>query len=239
MREINFTPLLLVVALGACAPASSESPELAALDESWEAALNAGDVDALVALYTDDARLLPPNVERGQGREAIAAAFGEMVSAGLTGELETIEARVAGDIGYTVGTYSLKGPDGAEVDRGKYMATWRPVGGEWRMSNDTWNSDMPAPFSGTTLMITHEVEDPARWLAAWRGADSRHKMFAQNGAPHVRTYQSASNPRLTGLLIDVADMGALETMLNSPEGAAAKRQDGVRDPTMRVFMEVK
>ncbi len=239
MRRINFAPLLLVVAVGACAPTSSESPELAALDESWEAALNAGDVDALVALYTDDARLMPPNAERGQGREAIAAVFGEMVSAGLTGELETIEAMVAGDIGYTVGTYSLKGPDGAAVDRGKYMATWRQVGGEWRMSNDTWNSDMPAPFSGTTVLATHEVNDPAHWRAAWQGPNSRHQMFAQHGAPNVRLYQSSSNPRLTGLLIEVSDMDAFQAMLNSPEGAAAKRADGVRDPTLRIFMEMK
>ncbi len=89
------------------------------------------------------------------------------------------------------------------------------------------------------MLATHEVNDPAHWRAAWQGPNSRHQMFAQHGAPNVRLYQSSSNPRLTGLLIEVSDMDAFQAMLNSPEGAAAKRADGVRDPTLRIFMEMK
>lgn len=240
MRSLDLAPLLLVVAIGACAaPVGEESSELAALGERWMEAFNAGDVDALAAFYAEDARLLPPNAELGQGREVARAAFSDMIASGIKGQLETIEAVAAGDVGYRVGTYSLQGPDGAALDRGKYIEVWRRIDGAWQIENDIWNSDMPTPFSGTALMITHEVDDAGRWRAAWQGADSRHAMFAQHGAPNVRTFQSLTNPKLTGLLIDVADMDAFQAFLESPAAIRAKAEDGVRDATLRVFEAMK
>jgi ketosteroid isomerase-like protein len=240
MRKLNFAALLVIIAAAACyPPAAQESSELAAKADAWETALNAGDVDAIVALYTEDCRLMPPGAALVEGHAAVREIFGGMIDAGITGELETVEAMVAGDLGYRVGTYTLMTVEGMEVDRGKYIEVWRQVGGEWKITNDVWNSDLPGGSEGTTLSITHEVNDAARWLAAWQGADSRHEMFAQHGAPSVRVFQSVDNPNLTGLLIDVTDMDALQAFLDSPEGTRAKAEDGVMDPTMRVFMEVK
>ena len=239
MKKLDrVTPSLLslVVFLGACAPTGSqESSELAATTDTWTAVLNAGDVDALAALYAEDARLLPPNGAMEQGRAAVREEFGAMIAAGLKGELSTLEALVAGDIGYKVGTYKVLGPDGSVVDRGKFIEVWRQVGGAWKIANDIWNSDMPVP----NLLVTHNVVDADRWLAAWRGPDSRHQMFAAHGAPSVRVFQSAQDPNLTGLLIGVTDMDAFQAMLESPEGAAAKAADGVADASMRVFTEVQ
>jgi len=201
----------------------------------WTAALNAGDVEAVAAHYAEDARLLPPNGAMTQGREAVRQEFGAMVAAGLKGELSTLEAVVAGDIGYKVGTFKVMGPDGSVVDRGKFIEVWQQVGSDWMIINDIWNSDMPVP----NLMVTHNVVDAERWLAAWRGPDSRHGLFAENGAPSVRVFQSAQDPNLTALLIGVTDMDAFRAMLESPEGAAAKGADGVVDASMRVFTEVQ
>ena len=33
----------------------------------------------------------------------------------------------------------------------------------------------------THVLITHEVEDADKWLAAWRGDDGRKAMFAEHG----------------------------------------------------------
>jgi ketosteroid isomerase-like protein len=240
MRGLNFAALLAIVGVAACYPPSAqESPEIAALSDQWEAALNGGDIDALVAMYAEDSRLLPPNAELGEGLEAVRAAFGEMIAAGLTVELETVEAVAGGDIGYRVGTFVLQTADGMEVDHGKFIEVWRQVDGEWKIANDIWNSDMPAAGAGTVMIATHEVTDAAKWLAAWQGPGSRHELFAQHGAPNVRVFQSPDNPNLTGLLIEVADMQALEAMLNSPEGVAAATEDGVKRSTLRFFAEVK
>ena len=240
MRNIAFVGLLTIFVVAGCAPpAAQNSSDLAARGENWAERLNAGDIDGVAALYSENARLLPPNAPMVQGRDAIGAAFQSMVDAGLTGSLETIEAMVAGDLGHRVGTYVLTAPDGSVFDHGKYIETWHEIGGEWQMTADIYNSDLPsgAP-AGTLLMASHQVDDADVWLAAWQGEDSRHAVFAEHGAPGVRVFQDPANPNMTGLLIDVADMEALHAFLSSEEGAAAKAEDGVQDDGMRFLVEV-
>lgn len=155
MRGIRLAALSMMVVVVACAPpAAQESPDVAVKAQEspdhvakaavWEQNFNAGDIDGIVALYTEDARLLPPDAEMSQGLDAVRATFGGLIDAGLTGTLNTTEAMVAGDIGYRFGTFSLQAPDGSEAYRGKYMEIWRQVGGEWKISADIWNSDQPA-----------------------------------------------------------------------------------------------
>ena len=67
----------------------------------------------------------------------------EMIDSGLVLELETIEATVSGDVGYNFGTFTLHTPDGRLEDRGKFIEIWRLVDGEWKISNDIFNSDLP------------------------------------------------------------------------------------------------
>jgi len=244
MKFLNLTTaLLVIVGVAACAPApqgSQDSPEISAGAKAWNEALNAGDIESIVAMYTEDARILPPNAEIAQGHDAARKIFGSMIDAGLGGTLATLEATAAGDIGYRVGTYVLETADGTVADKGKYIETWRLVDGSWKISNDQFSSDLPARGSGgTTVAITHEVEDADRWLAAWQGEGSRHELFALHGAPHVRVFQSPESPNHVGLVIDVEDMEALQSFLSSPEGEQAKAEDGVKDATMTVLAEVK
>lgn len=91
----------------------------------------------------------------------------------------------------------------------------------------------------THVLITHEVEDGAHWLAAWTGPDSRHKLFKDNGAKHVHTFQDGANPNLTGLVVAVADMDKFMAMLESDEGKAAAAADGVKMDTMVLLVEKK
>ena len=221
-----------------CAP-QDQSAELAALTDGWEKALNAGDVDALAALYADDCVLMPPNMELAKGQGAARGAFGEMIAAGQTGELDTITATAAGGVGYHTGTYWIKDANGTIIDRGKYMEGWQKVGGEWKIVHDIWNSDLAQFASATTLAITHDVKDGDHWLAAWQGENSRHDMFAKHGVDNVRVFQNPEAPTQIGILVDVADMEAFHAFLNSEEGAAAKAEDGVLDKGMRMYMEVK
>ena len=200
-----------------------------------------GDIEAVVALYESDARLLPPNEEMQTGADAVRASFGAMIDAGLTGKLNSVETQVAGDFAYNVGTYILMAGD-TQVDSGKYMETWhRGKDGQWRYSNDIWNSDTPVatPGDNAHLVILHEVDDAEHWLAAWRGENSRHQLFEANGAAHVHTFQNADNPHLTGLLVSVTDMDALNAMLSSEEGLAAAAADGVRADTLKVLTEAE
>ena len=232
------TALFALVACSQGGP-SSDPSEIIARSDAWDDALNAKDIDTLVDLYTSDARVMPPNGETGRGSDAVRAQFGDMIDAGLTGELKTVELQVMGDTGYNVGTYILRAGD-ETADTGKFIETWkRGQDGVWRISNDIWNSNgaVETAQEKTHLMILHEVDDVDHWLAAWRGEDSRHQLFEANGAAHVHTFRSPSNTNLTGLVISVTDMGALQEMLESDEGLAAAAEDGVRRDTMRVLTE--
>jgi uncharacterized protein (TIGR02246 family) len=230
--------------IAACnqAPMSADPSVITSRSDAWEAALNAKDIDALVELYATDARILPPNGKMQTGRDAVRAAFGGMIDAGLGGELTSIETRVVGDIGYNVGTYALTA-DGATVDTGKFIEIWhRGDDGQWRYANDIWNSDAPvamaeAPHSH--LMIVHDVDDGDHWLAAWRGDDSRHKLFEANGAAHVHAFQNPDNPNQTGLVVAVTDMDAINAMLQSEEGQAAAKADGVKMDSIVMLTEAK
>jgi ketosteroid isomerase-like protein len=242
MKKLIIVLPLLLVAIGCTqSPPPADPSVIHARSAEWEAALNAGDVEAVVALYESDARLLPPNAEIQTGPDAVRAIFGGMIDAGLTGKLNSMETQVAGDYAYNVGKYILTVGD-TVVDTGKYMETWhRGDDGQWRYTNDIWNSDMPVASGGGNahLVITHEVSDPVKWLAAWRGENSRHQLFEANGAAHVHALQSATNPHLTGLVISVADMDALNAMLSSEEGQAAAAEDGVMADTMKMLTEAE
>jgi ketosteroid isomerase-like protein len=231
----------MVLVVVACAPAGSKpSPELAAAAEKWQAAMNAGDVDAIAALYWDDARLLPPNAGMQTGHAAVRASFEGMIAAGLRAELPTVEATMAGDIGYRIGSYTLTAPDGTVADRGKFIETWKNEGGTWKISNDIWNSDMPPPPpAGETLIFTHDVKDADHWLAAWTGDNSREEMFKQHGVSSARKFQCMDKPNTTAVMLQVTDMAALQAVMGSPEVAQAKSEDGVKDKTLRAFAEVQ
>jgi ketosteroid isomerase-like protein len=237
------TLLSMALAITACGQnlPDTDTAALEARSDAWEAALNSKDIDTLVSLYTDNARLLPPDGTMTSGPDGIRASFGGMVDAGISGETTRVETTVNGNIGYIVGTFNLV-VGGETIGTGKYIETWhRGDDGLWLISNDIFNNDpsTKSKMDMTHIMITHSVNDADLWSAAWSGPDSRKKMFKENGAAHVHAFRSQVNPNLTGLVIAVKDMDALNAMLMTDEGTAAAAEDGVRADTMVVMTEVK
>jgi ketosteroid isomerase-like protein len=98
----------------------------------------------IAALYTDDAKVLPPDAPIVSGKDAIASFWQEAaISLGLLGAtLNTLDLEVAGDTAYEVGEAQLETTNGpAKV---KYVVVWRQrEDGIWRLHRDIWNS-MPA-----------------------------------------------------------------------------------------------
>jgi ketosteroid isomerase-like protein len=239
-KLITVIPLFIILVGCNQAAAPGDPSEITARSAEWDVALNAKDVDALAALYTDDARIMPPNAAMTVGVEGVRAQFGGMIDAGVGVKLTSIEASVSGNMGQNIGTFEIS-VGGAVVDVGKFIETWeRGDDGAWRISNDIYNSDNPPAGSNNEhLMIIHEVNDADHWLAAWRGDNSRRHMFEANGAAHVHTFTNPDNPHQAGLVISVSDMDALNTMLASEEGMAAADADGVRSDTIRVLTEAE
>lgn len=242
--KVSGTTLMLALLLGACnqADMTTDTTLGSAHSAKWVSLLNAKDIDGLVALYTDDARVMPPNGPMKMGHDAVREEFGAMIDAGISGTLTSIESKALGDIGYNIGTYELQ-MGGDTIDTGKWIETWeRGEDGQWRISADIWNSDNPvAPPESmvmTHMLGTHRVGNAEVWLAAWRGEDGRRTDFAANGAPHVHVMQSPDDPNLTGLFIGLSDPDAFEAWLNSKEGQAAAAEDTVDMSTLTLLMEV-
>jgi ketosteroid isomerase-like protein len=154
----------VVLALSACAPAAPPPPAAAdtSADEAalkaatltWMEAYNAGEVEKIVALYTDDAVLMPPHVPVASGHAAIRAFLttdtAGAKAAGVKLVPGTSTVGVAGDTGWESGTYTIADASGATVDSGSFLSVSHKVNGKWLYYRDTYNSDRPLPPAGAT-----------------------------------------------------------------------------------------
>ncbi|MCW8984546.1 MAG: DUF4440 domain-containing protein, partial [Thermoanaerobaculales bacterium] len=109
---------------------------------AWMEAFSTKDIEAITAFYAEDAVLLPPNTPAIFGRDAISATIQEMFAAGLAIQLEDLEIKVAGNLGYKAGRYRSTAEDGSLVDRGKYIEIWSKIDGKWVLHRDIWNSSV-------------------------------------------------------------------------------------------------
>jgi len=154
---VNILKTAAIVAVGLVALAAcQQAPKNTAADESairesslaWAAAYNAGDADAVAALYAEDAVVQPPGapsvVGRAAIREFIAGDSAATKAAGLTMNIPGGGAvGMSGDLAYEAGTFSVTDASGATVDAGKYLGVFQKKDGKWLLIRDTWNSDNP------------------------------------------------------------------------------------------------
>jgi hypothetical protein len=84
----------------------------------------------------------------------------------------------------------------------------------------------------TTLIITHEVEDVAHWLASPR----REEFFGPRGFTH-RTFVDPDNSNHVGLIIEGPSLEALHEALQAKEAGEAMKFDRVRPDTIRILVE--
>ena len=158
--------LLSVVAISSCAktdPAASDTGAVAAspavdaaadeqavraINPAWFKAHKAGDVEGIVALYSDDAVLSVPGVPPVRGTAAIRESFTkgvrDMAAAGLSQSPgANPELMVSGDLAYEWSTFTLTDKAGKTVDTGKYLTVFGRRNGKWAIVRDIWNSDSP------------------------------------------------------------------------------------------------
>src|SRR5262245_40485206 len=103
----------------ACAPAAPPAADTAA-DEAalkattvtWIDAYNAGDVEKIVALYAEDAVLMPPHVPVASGHAAMRAFLSADTAGAKAAGIKLVlggsaTAGVAGDTGWESGTWTV------------------------------------------------------------------------------------------------------------------------------------
>jgi uncharacterized protein (TIGR02246 family) len=134
------------------APADLSAADLAgirAADSAFMAAANAGDVDALTAVYASDASLLPPNLPPQKGRTAIRGFWGGFLNA-YTVKFEIVSDTIEGrrDLAYNVGQYRFtavpkdKANPGV-ADEGKFLEVLKKQSdGSWKYVVDMYSSNL-------------------------------------------------------------------------------------------------
>jgi uncharacterized protein (TIGR02246 family) len=161
MRQFLFVGVVAACVITGCQRTSPIplSPEeldaVRAVGRAQQAAINAEDVDRIVALYAPDAVSLPPGWEALQGHEAIRHFWeGQVTGVQGTGSYTTMVVYGENDVAYEAGTYTYAYTDAAGVAltrHGKFLVVLRrQADGSWKIAADMWNlTPSPGPPPGS------------------------------------------------------------------------------------------
>ncbi len=156
LRHLALVIGIVFTLTGCAAPAGTppvdtavEEAALKAVTAAWLDAYNAGDVEKIVAMYTEDAVLMPPHAPVATGHAGIRAFLTTDTAAAKAVGVKLVPgaatAGVAGDTGWESGSYTIVDAAGATVDGGSYLSVSRKLNGKWLFVRDTYNSDRPLP----------------------------------------------------------------------------------------------
>jgi hypothetical protein len=81
----------------------------------------------------------------------------------------------------------------------------------------------------------HDVKDTDHWLAS----PKREEFFGPLGITNIRTFVDPQNSTRVGVLMDVADMDALQTAMETEGAAEAMAYDGVIPETLVILVEAQ
>ena len=84
-----------------------------------------------------------------------------------------------------------------------------------------------------TVLAYNDVNDKDHWLAS----PKREEFFGPLGVTNIRTFVDPENPTRVGLLMDVPDMDAVMTAMETEAAAEAMKYDGVLPETLVILVE--
>ena len=84
-----------------------------------------------------------------------------------------------------------------------------------------------------TVIGYHNVKDTDHWLAS----PKREEFFGPLGVTNIRTFVDPQNPNRVAVLMDVADLDAVMTAMQTEAAAEAMAHDGVLADTLVMLIE--
>ena len=122
--------------------------EIKEANKGFMAAFNSGDAKSLAQNYTSNGKLYPSNSDIIEGQENIEGFWNAVMSMGIQKALlETVTAESYGNIAIEEGRYKLYVEGEQIADQGKYIVIWQKENGQWKLHQDIWNTNNPAPRS--------------------------------------------------------------------------------------------
>ena len=133
-------------AIGLSALAADDAARIRAGTESWVKSFNSGNAGAVVALYAEDAVLMPPGAAPARGTAAIKEAIAKEIAGAKKGGVKFVlgtgdEVGVSGDMAWHAGGYFVMDKAGKTLEAGKFLEVWEKKNGKWRVVRDIWNSN--------------------------------------------------------------------------------------------------
>ena len=121
---------------------------MSATNRQFEEAMARGDAAACAAVYTEDARILPPDSPELTGKEAAQALWQGIIDMGVKGvSLHTLELEEMGDRAVERGaaTIEIQGDGGETIQASaKFIVMWKlQADGSWKWHWDCFNFDAP------------------------------------------------------------------------------------------------
>jgi uncharacterized protein (TIGR02246 family) len=86
---------------------ATDTPE--ALASAFVAAVATGDIRTAADLWLDDAKIIQPDGQAIEGRDAVIGALQALVDGGIRLEIDLARVFVAGDVAVVLGTLTLSG----------------------------------------------------------------------------------------------------------------------------------
>lgn len=118
--------------------------EIVAAENAWAAAINAKDINALMAMYADDAVSMPEGEPMLIGKAAIQkkqeADFAKPAKYASIA-FETMDVYAEGDVATEVGKTFYKDAAGKTTGSGKYFAVFEKKNGKYVCIREIYNSD--------------------------------------------------------------------------------------------------
>lgn len=119
--------------------------EIQALENSWAAADNARNANAVAAFYADDAVSLANNKPMSVGKAAILKDVAEGMAKrakGSTVSYDIMDVFGSENTVTEVGKATYKDASGKVISTGKYMAIWEKRNGKFICIRDIYNDDV-------------------------------------------------------------------------------------------------
>ena len=156
---VSLTGLLLLAGCNSAPPApttpavdiAAEQGKIRDLESAWAAAALAKDLEKSVSFYADDAILLNAGVPAAKGKDAIHAAWKDMLAdpnSKLVFAANRVDVSSSGDMASTAGSYTMtmtnpKTKKPVE-DKGTYITVYKKqADGNWKAIEDVATSEIP------------------------------------------------------------------------------------------------
>ena len=136
------------------AAADSAKTAILAMDAEWSRLANAGKPDSIVPLFVPEGVMMPPDLPVANGHDSITVRMRQVTIPGgtltITSQNISVHGPVAVDRGVFTYTAPAQGRTPALNMVGKYLAHLHKTDAGWRIAENIWNTDAPAPRAPPT-----------------------------------------------------------------------------------------